>query len=100
MPPSAPSAPHWLPRPPGELHRRTWEDGTVVYDAVSGDTHLLRPGHALLLDLVGPDGADLDALAAGVAAGEGRPLAAGEREILAETLGMLAGLGLLRRAAP
>ena len=44
------------------LHWRFWDGQYVVYDAVTGDTHLLDPLHAALVRRLIAGPADLDAL--------------------------------------
>ena len=43
------SGTHWMLNPCCELHWASWEGEKVVYNAASGDTHLLDPVTALLL---------------------------------------------------
>ncbi|MFG6467369.1 HPr-rel-A system PqqD family peptide chaperone [Roseateles sp. BYS87W] len=45
-------ATRWQLNRPHDMHVREWEDGGVIYDAISGNTHLLDPLALELLDLL------------------------------------------------
>lgn len=55
--------------PPGQaLVSRQWDDERVLFNSLSGATHLLGPGEALLLDVLGAGPAATDDLASALAA--------------------------------
>lgn len=41
--PVQPDSSRWSPLDPDNLQLRSWDSGTVVYNGLSGDTHLLSP---------------------------------------------------------
>ena len=86
------------------LRRREWDGEAVLFNDLSGATHLLSPVALWLLERLeaGPDdilglGAALDAELAAEAAGDGAAAAdpAVDRERLAELLGDLHALDLI-----
>lgn len=58
----------WQLSRPASLHVREWDDGGVVYDAFSGDTHLLDLLGLELLDLLRQRAWDVAELAAELSA--------------------------------
>ncbi|RJG01870.1 HPr-rel-A system PqqD family peptide chaperone [Noviherbaspirillum sedimenti] len=53
----------WQAISPQSLHTRTWDDEVVVYDALSGNTHLLGLAAARLLAAIAQAPGDIAALA-------------------------------------
>lgn len=56
------TGPCWRVTRPADLHIREWDEAGVVYDAGSGDTHLLDPLALELLSLLSTHDWTLDAL--------------------------------------
>lgn len=57
----------WRTIADGTLHFRHWDDEVVVYNSLSGDTHLLDEAAARLLLKLQPMPADVEGLAAALA---------------------------------
>ena len=74
------------------LSHRGWDDEYVVYNDISGDTHLLGPDAMQLLLRLQAAPADEDVLAHAL------DVEAGERDALILALEQLAGLNLIERA--
>ncbi len=83
----------WRLRDPSSLHVRPWDDGTIVYHSLSGDTHLLEPaaGAALLRLRDGPR--DLQ----GIARDAGAP-GPGFEAVLRQLFAELEELGVVEQA--
>ncbi|WP_078035280.1 HPr-rel-A system PqqD family peptide chaperone [Massilia sp. KIM] len=74
------------------LSHRGWEDEYVVYNDISGDTHLFGPDAMQLLLRLQAAPADEDVLA------QALDVEAGDRDALVLALEQLAGLNLIERA--
>ncbi len=86
----------WALCPGNSLMQRTWGDETVVYDPLSGNTHLLDPVAAAVLDHLGDSEATATAIAEPLLAEFG---AESEEDVLAvvrAALARLRDIGLVR----
>jgi PqqD family protein of HPr-rel-A system len=90
----------WKAIPGPDLHIRSWNDEVVVYNGLSGDTHLISPAAADLLEALRHEPADQASLLVSMAAlWETDPnpeLHAGIGQLLTE----LDALALIRQAQP
>jgi PqqD family protein of HPr-rel-A system len=80
---------------PGRLHWRVWDGEYVVFDSLSGDTHLLNQVAATALQLLGDTPASADELAHHVARRLGRELEPESVGQFHELLRQLDDLGLV-----
>ena len=88
----------WRLAVPGALHWRRWADEVVVYDAASGDTHLLEPAGAEVLHRLERAPATIAELTAGLVEGgptEAEPTA---RQYVTDFVARLHRLGLVEPA--
>ncbi len=86
----------WRVTPGQTLACRQWDDDLVLFNSLSGSTHLLGPGAALLLEVLGTGPATTDALAAALEA----EFDFDDRDLPAELGAMLAELGKLDLIQP
>lgn len=81
----------WRVTPGQTLVFRQWDDDLVLFNSLSGATHLLGPGAALLLDVLQDQPADDDRLAAALQA----EFELDDVEARSELAAMMAGLAKL-----
>ncbi len=93
----------WQIRSPQSLHMHSWDEETLVYDAMSGHTHLLGALAALVFDALDEAPAGADRLAAALHASLLQHLpdtpAADYPAHLESVLAELAGIDLIAPAA-
>ena len=86
----------WRVTPGQALAFRQWDDGLVLFNSLSGATHLLGPGAALLLEVLQDRPAGSNELAAALQAA----FELDDTEAHAELAAMLAGLAKLDLIEP
>ena len=91
--------PRWTLRRRQSLSRRTWGDGAVVYDALSGSTHLLDPIAAAVLDCLWIRDRSTAAVAAAVRSEISEDNAEDVLEAVGVALAKLRDIGLVRSTA-
>lgn len=81
------------------LHIKQWDDEAVVYDAQSGNTHLLGAAAMEVLAELLKSSQDVDALAQVLSSGEENPPVIDVKEKLEAILSQLAGISLISLVA-
>jgi PqqD family protein of HPr-rel-A system len=90
----------WQVPSPSTLHTRAWDDEIVVYDELSGNTHVLGQVAARVLAAIAQAPADSAALAQALPDLWADQTAGQEHAQLEAILGQLAGISLIAPATP
>lgn len=93
-------APAWRVRPLSRFHWRRWDDGWVVFDEGSGDTHRMDAFSAVALMCLAEEPCDVAELSRQVADETDLPLGQDLSDALGAVIERFSGLGLIEPAAP